>query len=312
MAMHDKSVTKAYPLDSSPDPVGFEANGAPKYDRQYSAADLRDLYARFMSDGVFTSYRDEMAVTMRGGSWYVKPGSAMCGGLKVDLDEEFKVIDQTDIPHGQYAFICVEARFDSQYNDGHVFAKLSASPSITPIRNKSNHEIILARIDWMGKSADLRLEQSVCGPVTFRFEADTESFMLSLQTALSQFDLQTGTVTSLPAGATPTVTVRKPEVAGQPVVVDWGIPDGKTGAPGKDGDTAPTCYIRPEDDEPPAEYDNVWFVDDKATHTITALKCYETDRVYPGAARHPGAQVYPGGIGQWVPHKIAADLIAQA
>ena len=307
--MAETSFTTVYPMDSK---TSQGEDGLPVYDRAYNASDLRRVMGAYLTDGVFAADGDALAVKPVGDGFTVGKGSAMAHGLYIEVGHAVEACKLAEIGSGWYAHVVLAARFDIERRDAAVYAVISQSPAYTPVRDASKWELELARVDWRGKVTDMRLDGAACGLVQPFEPLDTDALLSELHTAVSQFDLRVGSITSLPAGATPTVTVRKPEVAGQPVVVDWGIPDGKTGAPGKDGDTAPTLYIRTEDDEPPAVYDNVWAVDDKATHTITALRCYETDKVYPGAARNPGAQVYPGGIGQWVSHKIAADLIAQA
>lgn len=197
MALREKSIKKAYPLDSSPSPVSFDENGAPVYDREYNASDIRKTYARYFSDGVFTAVGEKLLVKRSGGTWYVHPGSAMCAGLRIDLDERTPVVDQADITPGKYAYVCVEARFDLPLNDGHVYARLSSSPTERPVRTASNHEVILARINWDGAITDLRLDNGYCGPVRFLFDVDTDNFVDALETKLGQFDLSVGLVEAL-------------------------------------------------------------------------------------------------------------------
>lgn len=219
MALREKSIKKAYPLDSSASPVSFDENGAPVYDREYNASDIRKTYARYFSDGVFTAVGEKLLVKRAGGTWYVHPGSAMCAGLRIDLDERTPVVDQADITPGKYAYVCVEARFDSALNDGHVYARLSSSPTERPVRTASNHEVILARINWDGAITDLRLDKGYCGPVRFLFDVDTDNFVDALETKLGQFDLSVGLVEALSPDERPYVTVTKPTDPGDPTVV---------------------------------------------------------------------------------------------
>ena len=239
MALREKSIKKAYPLDSSASPVSFDENGAPVYDREYNASDIRKTYARYFSDGVFTAVGEKLLVKRAGGTWYVHPGSAMCAGLRIDLDERTPVVDQADITPGKYAYVCVEARFDSALNDGHVYARLSSSPTERPVRTASNHEVILARINWDGAITDLRLDNGYCGPVRFLFDVDTDNFVDALETKLGQFDLSVGLVEALPPDERPYVTVTKPTDPGDPTVVGFGLPQGPTGPKGATGATGP-------------------------------------------------------------------------
>ena len=239
MALREKSIKKAYPLDSSASPVSFDENGAPVYDREYNASDIRKTYARYFSDGVFTAVGEKLLVKRAGGTWYVHPGSAMCAGLRIDLDERTPVVDQADITPGKYAYVCVEARFDSALNDGHVYARLSSSPTERPVRTASNHEVILARINWDGAITDLRLDKGYCGPVRFLFDVDTDNFVDALETKLGQFDLSVGLVEALSPDERPYVTVTKPAEPGDPTVVGFGLPQGPTGPKGARGATGP-------------------------------------------------------------------------
>ncbi len=239
MALREKSIKKAYPLDSSASPVSFDENGAPVYDREYNASDIRKTYARYFSDGVFTAVGEKLLVKRAGGTWYVHPGSAMCAGLRIDLDERTPVVDQADITPGKYAYVCVEARFDSALNDGHVYARLSSSPTERPVRTASNHEVILARINWDGAITDLRLDNGYCGPVRFLFDVDTDNFVDALETKLGQFDLSVGLVEALSPDERPYVTVTKPTDPGDPTVVGFGLPQGPTGPKGATGATGP-------------------------------------------------------------------------
>lgn len=308
MAITTTSLTKVYPMDSGPEPIAIdEETNTPIYDREYNASDLRRFMGLAVTDGVYADYLDELAVTQDAGAWYVGAGAAMARGLLVPVDEAVPVLLQSDIPQGSYAFVIVAGRFDSALRDGAVYAVVQQSPEYEPARTDSLWELVLARVDWRGTATDYRLDNAMCGPVTAVSQPDTESFMLSLSTALSQFDLQVGTVTALPSGSTPTVEVVKPAVAGEPVTIDYGIPRGEKG---EDGDRVPTVFVQADE---PAPYPGaVWLVDDRSAvpHEITGLKVYEVEGLWPSDALHPGADVYPGGTGQWVDHVLSPSIIA--
>ena len=308
MAITTTSLTKVYPMDSGPEPIAIdEETSTPIYDREYNAADLRRFMGLAVTDGVFTDHLDELAVTRDAGEWRVGAGAAMVRGLLVPVDEAVPVLLQSDVPSGSYAFVIVAGRFDSALRDGAVYAVVTQSPEYEPVRTESLWELVLARVDWRGTATDYRLDNAMCGPVTAVSQPDTESFMLSLSTALSQFDLQVGTVTSLPSGSTPTVEVVKPAAAGEPVVINYGIPRGERG---EDGDKIPAVFVQAE--EPRADPGAVWLVDDgsKVPHEITGIKVYEVEGLWPSDALHPGAGVHPGGAGQWVDHVLSPSLIA--
>lgn len=308
MAITTTSLTKVYPMDSGPEPIAIdEKTNTPIYDREYNAADLRRFMGLAVTDGVYADYLDELAVTQDAGEWCVGAGAAMARGLLVPVDEAVPVLLQSDIPQGSYAFVIVAGRFDSSLRDGAVYAVVQQSPEYEPVRTDSLWELVLARVDWRGTATDYRLDNRMCGPVTAVSQPDTESFMLSLSTALSQFDLQVGTVTALPSGSTPTVEVVKPAVAGEPVTIDYGIPRGEKG---EDGDRVPTVFV--QTDEPAPYPGAVWLVDDRSAvpHEITGLKVYEVEGLWPSDALHPGQDLYPGGTGQWVDHVLSPTIIA--
>ena len=306
MAINTTSIKTVYPMDSAP-PTEWQ-NGIPVYDRPYNAADLRTFMSLSVTDGVWPDYLDELSIEKRGTQWYLLPGAAMAGGLLIPFTDEAVLCSQSDIPTGRYAYVCVAARFDSDLRDGAAYARVSASPDPSPERTESVHELVLFRIDWRGTITDYRMNNSLCGPVSPVLQPDTESFMLELKTAVSQFNLNVGDVETLPSGTTPTVEVRKPEQAGGDVYIDFGIPRGAPGQPGKDGDSAPTMYV--QDDEPPRVDGNVWMVDDRSTvpHAITAVRVYEMATLYPGTATFPGAGTFPGGSGAWEDHVFSPAL----
>ena len=308
MALTETKITGAYPLDSDPTPVGIdEDTGTPIYDRAYNAADLRRYMRLAVTDGVWPDYLDELAVTSSGGAWSVGAGAAMAAGLLIPVEEAAQVLLQSDIPTGSYAFVIVAGRFDTAYRDGAVYARVQESPEYTPVRTDSTWELVLARIDSRGEMRDYRLDNAMCGPVSPVMQPDTESFMLSLETALSQFDLQVGTVTALPSGSTPTVEVVKPDTAGEPVTINYGIPRGEKG---EDGDKIPAVFVQAT--EPSAGIGAVWLVDDDSTipHEITGIKVYETEGLWPSSSLYPSSDLYPGGAGQWVDHVLSPSILA--
>lgn len=300
------SITSVYPMDSL---MTIGDDGLPVYDRAYNASDLAEVIGAFLSNGVFTAAGDALSVTSEDGTWSVGTGGAVAGHRIIPVDSPAEVIDQDEIGTGQYAYIIIALRNDTKYRDGAIYSVLSESPTYSPIRNNSTWELVLARIDWRGGLSDYRLDNLMCGPVTPFAEIDTDQFMLELHTAVSQFNLNVGEVRSIPSGSTPVVTVRKPEMAGGDVYIDFDIPRGAPGKDGTDGDSAPTMYISPESEEPPKVYGNTWLVDDKETHTINDIRCYETEKVYPSDTLFPNDTLFPGGTGQWVSHKLAASLM---
>lgn len=309
MALLTHSYTLVVPMDSAE--LSVDSDGLPVYDRPYNASDIRSMLTRMMTDGVFPNDQTELLPYSQGGAWYVGAGSAIVGGLYVPVSAAVKVADQTDIPTGQYLYICLAGRFDMATRDGAVYARLSSNSAEMPTRTESVHELILARVDWRGTMTDYRADTSRCGFVNAVNEIDTDSFMAELKTAVDQFNLNVGTVSTLPPGSTPSVVVRKPEVAGEPVYIDFGIPRGPQGEKGQDGSREPALWIRPESDPPTMHPDDVWLVDDKTTHVISAIKAAEVDSIYPANTLYPGASTYPGGTMQWVDHTLAADLIQQ-
>ena len=304
MAVQTNRILTVYPMDS--DVTKFDTDGLPVYDRGYNASDLRTFMRLSVTDGVWTDYLDELTPVQEGGSWYVSAGAAMAGGLLIPVGERVKVCDQADVSTGQYAYLCVAARFDSALRDGAVYARLSSSASEQPERTDSVHELILARVDWRGTMTDLRLDNSMCGPVTAVCQPDTDSFMAELKTAVDQFNLNVGTVSTLPSGSTPEVTVRKPVEAGGEVFIDFGIP---RGAPGEAGQSAPGVYVQEERPGEPEE-GAVFLKKDPELRQIDQLQVYEVTGTYPGEF-YPG-EAYPGGTAKWTDYKFNPALVAGA
>lgn len=314
MNLNTLSVTRAYPLDSA-DPVDFdEATGLPLYDRAYNASDLRRVMALILTDGVFPDDGEELAVSGSGDRWTVGTGTFVAHGLVVPVAQRHVVITGFDLATGQYAFVVAAGRFDSGTRDGAVYAVVTESPSYAPVRSESVWELVLARIDWRGEVRDLRLDPAMCGAVAPVLPVDTDSFMAELKTAVSQFNLNVGEVEALPSGTKPTVAVRKPAVAGGEVYIDFGIPRGAPGAPGEDGDRAPTVYVEPEGEGPRRSLGAVWLVEDRGRdpHEITAIRVFETGGLYPGTNVLPGASTWPGGAGEWRDHVLSASLVSGA
>lgn len=302
MTIRENSIQTVFPMDSADGEL--DDDGLPIYDRGYNAADLRRFFALLMTDGVYPDYLDELTPVNESGTWRVSAGAAVADGLLIPVGEAVPVVDQADIATGQYAYICVAARFDSKLRDGAVYARLSASSSEQPIRTDSVHELILARINWRGEMTDLRLDSAMCGTVQAVAKIDASSFLEALFTAVSQFNLNVGEVKSLPSGSTPTVTVRKPVTAGGEVYVDFGIP---RGAPGEPGQSAPGLYIQQERPAAPAE-GVIWMGTDPSTRQIEHIEAYEVTGTYPGEA-YPGER-YPGGTAAWAAYTINSALIA--
>ena len=311
MAITHNEITYAFPLDShyekNPDgTVKLDKDGFPIADRAYNASDLRGTIARMVSDGVEVNYLDELMPYQTGGRWYVSTGGYFAAGLYVPVKDDAGVVDQSDISTGSYAFIVAAGLFDESKNCGDVFAVVSDSPSYSPVRNESRWELVLARVDWRGTMTDYRLDNSMCGPATAIHQPDTDSFMAALHTAVDQFNLNVGTVTSLPSGSTPTVTVRKPVEAGGDVYVDFGIP---RGAPGEPGQSAPGVYIQEERPESPSE-GTLWLGTDPDTRQIEHIEVYEVTGTYPGET-YPGEK-YPGGSAAWAAYTIDPALVTSA
>ena len=304
MAIAVNQITTVYPMDSVI--TGVDSDGLPLYDRAYNAGDIRTFMSLFVTDGVWTSYQDELTPVRQGGSWYVGAGAAMANGLLIPVEEQQRVIDQSDITTGTYAYICVAAQFDSTKRCGETYARLSSSSAEQPVRTESTHELILARVDWRGTMTDLRMDNAMCGPVTAILQPDTVSFMQSLYTAVDQFNLNVGELTLLPSGSTPTVVVRKPVMAGGDVYIDFGIPRGPKGDPGQ---SAPGVYLQEERPENPSE-GTLWLGSDPETRQIEHIEVYEVTGTYPGET-YPGEK-YPGGSAAWAAYTIDPALVTQA
>lgn len=311
MAITHNEITYAFPLDSrykreSGGEVVLDKDGFPIPDRAYNATDLRLTISRMVSDGVEVDYLDELTPHQTGGRWYVSTGGYFANGLYVPVTEEVGVIDQSDVPSGSYAFIIAAGLFDESKRCGDVFAVVSDQPSYSPLRNESRWELVLARVDWRGTMTDYRMDNSMCGPATAIHQPDTDSFMAALKTAVDQFNLNVGTVTTLPSGSTPEVTVRKPVAAGGEVYVDFGIP---RGAPGEPGQSAPGVYVQEERPESPGE-GAVWMGTNPDTRQIEQIEVHELTGTYPDEV-YPD-EAYPDGTIRWQAYTIDPALVTGA
>lgn len=312
MAITGRSFTSVFPMDSEWEldeggQVRLDPDtGLPIADRAYNSADIRRVIASYVTDGVVTDMEDELVVTVEGGSVYIGTGLAFESGLLVEVPEKTKVADLSDIPTGSYLFAILQARFDQANRDGYPTARVVQSTSVELDRNESVWELALARVDWRGTVTDLRMDNAYCGPVSAVVPVDTDSFMASLQTAVSQFNLNVGTVTTLPSGSTPEITVRKPVEAGGEVFIDFGIPRGATGEPGQ---SAPGVYVQEERPAEPGE-GAVWMGTNPDTRQIEQIEVYELTGTYPDEA-YPD-EAYPDGNIKWQAYTIDPALVTGA
>lgn len=237
MALETTRITRAYPLDSMVDRV--DEDGLPVYDRSYNASDLRAANALMVTDGVFKNYLECCSVKHVGGSWYVRPGGAVAAGLYVPVPSAVHVLDQSDIPSGSYAHVVLAARFDTQYRDAAIYARVSAQKDYAPIRTDSMHELVLGRIDWRGTYSDSRLETERCGYVSALAEGDTVAFVEELRAKVAEFDLDVGDVEALAPDETPYVRIEGKSELGGKTVVGFGLPQGPTGPTGATGPAGP-------------------------------------------------------------------------
>lgn len=237
MALETTRITRAYPLDSMVDRV--DEDGLPVYDRPYNASDLRAANALMVTDGVFKNHLECCSVRHVGGSWYVLPGGAVAAGLYVPVQSAVHVLDQSDIPSGSYAHVVLAARFDTQYRDAAVYARISVKEDYAPVRTESTHELVLGRIDWCGTYYDTRLEPGKCGYVASLAEGDTAAFVEELRAKVAEFDLAVGTVEALSPDARPYVLVEGKSELGGKTVMGFGLPQGPTGPTGAPGPAGP-------------------------------------------------------------------------
>lgn len=237
MALKTTRITAAYPLDSMVEEVADD--GLPVYDRPYNASDLREVISLMVTDGVFKDKGDELMLSRSGTSWRVMSGGAVAGGLYVPVTAPVAVLDQSDIPTGSYAHFILAARFDTQYRDGAVYARVTEEADYDPVRDDSTVELVLGSVDWRGVYEDTRLVNEKCGYVNAMAQGDTDSFLESLNAKIREYDIEVGLVQELPPDAHPYVIVTKPQKFGDPTKVDFGLPQGPTGATGATGARGP-------------------------------------------------------------------------
>lgn len=234
MAVTSTVIGTVYPMDSHKPTVWKD--GLPVYDRAYNASDVRAVTAAMISDGVLADRLEEMEVVNDEGAVTVRPGMAFANGLYIGLDEAVQVALESDIATGQYLFVTVSARFDSEFLDGEVTGVLSQSQSYSPVRTQSRWELVLARVDWRGQVRDLRLDPAYCGAAAPFAPVDTSTFFRDLEAALGRFDVRIGTVSTLPAGSKATASV---STGDDGAVISLGLPQGARGAQGEQGVQGP-------------------------------------------------------------------------
>lgn len=237
MALETTRITRAYPLDSMVERV--DADGLPVYDRPYNASDLRAANALMVTDGVFKNYLECCSVGRVGDSWYVRPGGAVAAGLYVPVPSAVHVLDQSDIPSGSYAHVVLAARFDTQYRDAAVYARVNTQQDYAPVRTDSLHELVLGRIDWRGTCRDTRLEPGKCGYVCALAEGDTSAFVEELRAKVAEYELSVGLVEALSPDERPYVRIEGRSELGGETVVGFGLPQGPTGPAGPTGAAGP-------------------------------------------------------------------------
>ena len=237
MALATTRITRAYPLDSMVERV--DEDGLPVYDRPYNAADLRETNALMVTDGVFKNHLECCSIKHVGDAWYVRPGAAVAAGLYVPVPEAVRVLDQADIPSGSYAHVVLAARFDTQYRDAAVYARVTAQADYAPQRTDSTHELVLGRIDWRGTYLDRRLESDKCGYVEAVAKGDTAAFVEELRAKVAEFDLEVGLVEALSPDEKPFVRIEGKSELGGKTVVGFGLPQGPTGPTGPAGPQGP-------------------------------------------------------------------------
>lgn len=237
MSLETTRITRAYPLDSMVDRV--DEDGLPVYDRPYNASDLRAANALMVTDGVFKNYLECCSVKHIGESWYVRPGGAVAAGLYVPVASAVHVLDQTDIPSGSYAHVVLAARFDTQYRDAAVYARVNQQEDYAPVRTESLHELVLGRIDWRGTYLDTRLEPGKCGYVCALAEGDTAAFVEELRAKVAEYELSVGLVEALSPDERPYVRIEGKAELGGETVIGFGLPQGPTGPAGQTGATGP-------------------------------------------------------------------------
>ncbi len=218
------SIKGAYPLD------------ADNYDRLYHASDLRSVMREMVSDGVLASRGGGLEVKLEAGAYKVSDGAAFARGLLIPLDAPVTVLRQSELADGAYRYIVMAARFDHAFRDGAIYTVESRAQSYSPVRNESTWELVLARVDWHGNIADLRLDPAYCGACSPFAPVDTSNFTGKIEAALAALDIQAGKVTTTSPGTDASVTVRK--VEGEGAYLAMSIPRGdrgERGEPGRDG-----------------------------------------------------------------------------
>ena len=189
---------KCYPVDSVVTELG--SDGLPVYDRPYTAKDLREVYRRFFTDGVFGDPADGLQVSPATGGMYVtaRPGYCMVRGCYGQEDEERTL--QLQSASGSDRIDTVVARLDLSMEARSIdLYVLTGTPAASPVRpdltrNDTVWELGLADVYVAAGSdsvsaariSDTRLDTSRCGIVSPFMELKTSSYDAQLRAVVQQ------------------------------------------------------------------------------------------------------------------------------
>lgn len=187
---------KVFPVDSIVTKLGDD--GLPIYDRPYVSADLREVYAKFFSNGVFMDDSTSLQVMNAAGGMnvYVRAGACHVNGAfgveterrTLQLDAASASLDRIDTIVARLD-LAIEARSLDLYVLKGTPAEDPVRPKLT--RNETVWELGLADVYLpkgiatisQGRISDTRLETQRCGAVTPFVEFDTTTLFEQLKQA---------------------------------------------------------------------------------------------------------------------------------
>lgn len=186
---------KSFPWDSIATSMGED--GFPRYDRNYTAEDLCEVYEAFFSDGVFLNEPEAFAVTADDGmNVTVQSGKCFISGTVGWENASRTIALQAPSESDRIDTVVLRRNANKDERKIDIYVKqgtpgtVPAEPSLT--RNGNVYELGLANIFVASNDeavsqqriTDTRLDDSRCGMVTPLLDIDTTTFFAQIQAAI--------------------------------------------------------------------------------------------------------------------------------
>lgn len=237
-----------YPLDSVV--TGTDSDGLPIYDRAYGAEDLRKVYARFFTNGIFASYAEELQpaatvqVSSTGVSLDVGKGGCMINGAFVDAASETNSVQLLapgnvgSTPSHLYFGVFVRLDLSVVSRETTIVARYDQAVTPEPERTETVYELCIATVDYhkgtgagvdgtsTWKVTDTRADKNLCGYCAPFEEVDVSGILKATQELQAQFLNVSASSATLAPGSQATASVSS---TGAGTAFTFGIPQGLQG-----------------------------------------------------------------------------------